>query len=321
MAKSAGPFIVVSGDEDFLQDRFVAGRRAAWKDRSIVSKDASEITEGELVSLCEKRSMFEDEARAVILDNAQDLKTDKALSDYIEGRDKDDFSCILVAVIRGTKIPAVWGAAAKKGATVSHVKLRPWETEKALERIVSEASRAGLKLDTGVADLLYRSLGDNLRETVNELNKLAYLVGDDKLVKKDHVVKVIAVNAEVEPRHVAEAALARNKNLAINRLSKMFKILGDSACVPIVSSCLYQVEKALVTRQMLDRGDTAATIAQRFSMHEYACKMNLIPVAQKHTVKALLGHMNHLCKLDAQVKGAARSKRTLVELAVLSIAA
>jgi DNA polymerase III delta subunit len=56
-------------------------------------------------------------------------------------------------------------------------------------------------------------------------------------------------------------------------------------------------------------------------MHEFACKTNLIPVAQKHTVKVLLGHMNQLCKLDAQVKGAARSKRTLVELAVLSLAA
>ncbi len=322
MAKLSGPFIVVCGDEDFLQDRFVAGRRAAWKDRSIVVKDASEVTEGEVVSLCEKRSMFdEDGGRAVILDNAQDLKTDKVLAEYIEGRDKEDISCLLLAIIRGIKIPTVWGAAAKKGATVSYARLRPWETEKAIERISAEAVRLGLKLDTGIAELMHKYLGDNLRATANELNKLAYIVGPDKMVKKDHVVRVIAVNTEVEPRHVAEAALSKNKALALNRLSKIFKVLGDSACVPIVSSCLYQVEKILVTRQMLDRGDEVSTIAQRFNMHVYACKMNLVPVAQKHTVKVLLGHMNHLCKLDAQVKGAARSKRTLVELAVLSIAA
>lgn len=322
MAKLSGPFIVVCGDEDFLLDRYVAGRRAAWKDRSVVIKDASEITEGGLVSICEKRSMFDDDGgRAVILDNAQDLKTEKALAEYIEGRDKEDFSCLLLAIIRGIKIPTVWGSAAKKGATVSFLKLRPWETEKAVERIAAEAVRAGLKLDTGIAELLHKYLGDNLRATVNELNKLSYIVGPDRLVKKDHVVRVIAVNTEVEPRHVAEAALSKNKTLALNRLSKIFKVLGDSACVPIVSSCLYQVEKVLVTRQMIDRGDAVATIAQRFGMHPYACKMNLVPVAQKHTVKVLLGHMNHLCKLDAQVKGAARSKRTLVELAVLSIAA
>jgi DNA polymerase III delta subunit len=322
MAKLSGPFIVVCGDEDFLQDRYVAGRRAAWKDRSVVIKDASDLTEGELVSLCERRSIFEeDEGRAVIVDNAQDLKTDKVLAEYIEGRNKDDFSCLLLAIIRGIKIPPVWGDAAKKGATLSYMKLRPWESDKIIQRIVDEATRVNLKLDTGVADLIYKSLGDNLRAAANEINKLTYIVGQDRLVKKEHVVRVITVNNEVEPRHVAEAALSKNKALALNRLSKMFKISGDGACVPIVSSCLYQVEKILVTRQMLDRGDAVATIAQRFSMHAYACKMNLIPIAQKHTVKVLLGHMNHLCKLDAQVKGAARSKRTLVELAVLAIAA
>lgn len=322
MAKLSGPFIVVSGDEEFLQDRYVQGRRAAWKGRSVIVKDASETTEGEIVALCEKRSMFDDdEGRAVILDNAQDLKTDKVLAEYVEGRDVNDFSCLLLAIVRGTKIPPVWASASKKGALLSYMKLRPWESEKALDRIKTEASRAELKLDAGVADLIYKAVGDNLRTTVNELNKLVYLVGPDKLVKKEHVVRVITVNAEVEPRHVAEAALSKNKRLAANHLSKMFKVLGDSACVPIVSSCLYQVEKILVTRQMLDRGDAVATVAQRFGMHEYACKMNLVPLAQKHTVKVLLGHMNQLCKLDAQVKGAARSKRTLVELAVLAIAA
>ncbi len=322
MAKLPGPFIVVSGDEEFLQDRYVTGRRAAWKGRSVVIKDASETTEGEVVSLCEKRSMFDDdEGRAVIIDNAQDLKTDKVLAGYIEGRDVSDFSCILLAIVRGAKIPSVWGAASKKGALFSYMKLRPWESEKAIDRISSEATRVGLKLDVGVADLMYKAAGDNLRTVVNELGKLVYLVGPDKLVKKEHVVRVITVSTEVEPRHIAEAALSKNKRLAANHLSKIFKQMGDGACVPIVSSCLYQVEKILVTRQMLDRGDAVETIAQRFDMHAYACKMNLVPLAQKHTVKALLGHMNHLCKLDAQVKGAARSKRTLVELAVLAIAA
>lgn len=323
MAKLPGPFIVVYGDEDFYQDRYVAGRKAAWKNRSVLHKDASETTEGAIVSFCETRSFLDEEegGRAVILDNAQDLKTDTVLAEYIEGRDVKDFSTILLAVIRGPKIPPLWGAAAKKGATLSYLKLRPWEVQKAVDRIKEEASSLGLKLDSGIAELIHKGIGDNLRMAVNELSKISYIVGPDKLVKKDHVVRVISPNTEVEPRHVAEAALSKNRVLAANRLSKMFKAQGDSACVPIVSSCLYQVEKILVTRQMLDQGDAVATIAQRFGMHEYACKMNLIPLAQKHTVKVLLGHMNHLCKLDAQVKGAARSKRTLVELAVLAIAA
>lgn len=322
MAKLPGPFIVVYGDEDFLLDRYVSARRVAWKNRQVVTADGSKTSEGELVNLCETRSFFDDDmGRAVILDNAQDLKSEKVLEEYVQGREAADLSSILLVIIRGTKIPAMWNSAAKKGATLSFLRLRPWETQKAVDRISEEATRLGLKLDTGVAELIHRNLGDNLRDTSNELVKLSYVLGEDKLVKRDLVVRLMAANIEVEPRHVAEAAMAKNKQQAINRLSKMFKAQGESACVPVVSSCLYQVEKALVARQMLDQGDAVATIAQRFGMNEYACKMNIIPVAQKHTVKSLLGHMNHLCKLDAQVKGAARSKRTLVELAVLSIAA
>jgi DNA polymerase III delta subunit len=324
MSKLSGPFIVVYGDEDFLQDRYISGRKAAWKkNRSLLHRDASDTTEGEIVGFCETRSLFDEEegGRAVILDNAQDLKTDKVLAEYIEGRDAKDFSALLLAVIRDTKLPAIWTAAAKKGAAVTFMKLRPWETQKAIDRIAEEAARAELKLDSGIADLIHKYVGDNLRAAANELTKLSYIVGPDKLVKKEHVTKLVTPNIEIEPKQVVEAALSKNKVLAANRLSKIFKMNGDAACVSIVSSCLYQIEKILVVRQMLDRGDSVSLIAQRFGMHEYACKMNLIPIAQKHSVKGLLGHMNHLCKLDAQVKGAARSKRTLVELAVLALAA
>lgn len=310
------------GDEDFLQDRYVASRKLAWKNRYVVTKEASEVSESELVGLCETRSFFDDGAgRAVILDNAQDFKSEKALEEYVQERNASDLSSILLVIIRGTKIPAMWTSAAKKGATVSFMKFRPWETAKVFERIHTEAERVGVKLDTGVVEVIHKYLGDNLRDISNELIKLSYVLGSDQLVKKEHLAKLLTPNIEIEPRHIAEAALTKNRKLAADRLSKMFKAQGESACVSIISSCLYQVEKTLIARQMLDHGDAVATIAQRFGMNEYACKLNVIPIAQKHTVKSLLGHMNHLCKLDAQVKGAARSKRTLVELAVLSIAA
>jgi len=322
MAKTPGPFIVVYGDDDFLQDRFVAARVAAWKDRQVQRRDASTLSAGELVSLCESRSFFEDDGgRAVILDNAQDLKADKALEQYIVDKDPTNASCILVAVIRGNKISAAWVEAAKKGRQIAFLKLKPWESQKAVERIIDEATALGLKLDQGMAQALYKNLGDNLRATVNELNKLVYVVGERRLVKKEHLQKVLVSNTETEPKHVSEAALSKDLTLTANRLSRIFKLSGESACVPVVSSCLYLVEKVLITRQMMDRGDEIKTIAARFEMHEYACKMNIVPLAHKHTVKSLLGHMQHLCRLEAQVKGAARSKRTLVELAVLAIAA
>jgi DNA polymerase III delta subunit len=321
MAKSTGPFVVVYGDEDFLLDRFVERRKTAWKSRYVRVRDGATIKESELVNLCETQTMFDEDGRVVILDNAQDLKTEKALEAYIAERDPKDMSCILLAVVRAKKLPAVWNEALKKGAQASYFKFRPWETQKVLDRIEEEAKSFNLKLDGGVPELIFRSLGDDLRTTVNELQKLSYIVGADGLVKKEHVSKVIAINVPVEAYQVADAAIAKNARQAMSTMSLVYKALGESSCVPVTSGLLRQVERTLVVRQMLDKGDDEKVIAVRFGVHEFVAKKTLIPIAQKHSVKALVGHMQKLCKLDAQVKGAARSKRTLVELAILSIAA
>jgi DNA polymerase III delta subunit len=43
-------------------------------------------------------------------------------------------------------------------------------------------------------------------------------------------------------------------------------------------------------------------------------------MVKRHNQSALIGSMKKLRKLDEDVKGSSRSKRTLVELAILSIA-
>ena len=308
MARTSGPFIVVFGEEDFLVDRFVAARKGSWKNRYVVSRDGGSLKDSDLVTLCETQTMFDDEGgRAIVLDNAQDLKADKSLEAFIDGRDAKDMSCILLAVVRAKKLPSIWNTASKKGSQVCFAKFKPWESEKVLDQITEEAKSFGLKLDVGVADLLFKYLGDNLRSTVNELQKLSYLVGEGGLVKKEHVVLVIAPNVPVEPYHVADEAIAKNSNKALRVMSLVYKNMGESACVPVTAALLRQVEKTLVVRQMLDKGDSPSVIALRFGVHEFVCKKQLIPIAQKHSVKTLLRHMNQLCKLDAQVKGAARS--------------
>jgi DNA polymerase III delta subunit len=327
MAKIAGPFIVVFGDEDYEIDRFVAIRRHVWKDREIIVRDATvakkddTFTEQHLVTLLDTKS-FDDEGRLIILDNAQEMEIDTALAECVEKRSATNTSTVLIAIIRsGGKLPEVWAEAAKKGARVSFAKFKPWEDDKVIDRIVKEATSFKIKLDDGIATLVYKFLGDNLRLTVNELRKLSYLVGEGGLVKKEHIAQLLVASVEVEPREVAEAALNKDKRAVLSRMSRIFKDQGEAACVPLVSSCLYQVEKILVIRHMLDQGLSVDAIAERYGKKAFYIQKHFLPTAQKHTVKGLVGHMKKLCEVEAQVKGAARSKRTLVELAVLSIAA
>lgn len=319
MASSrSAAFIVSFGGESYYLDRDVAKARS-WEGRSVTLLDGEDISEVELIDALEATS-FDGTDRVVVLDNANKLKADKLLRAHIEERDPRDDSVVLVAVVRSDKLPDIWKAVGGRGKTQEYPKFKPWQGEKIAGRIIEEAKRLKLTLAPDVPDTLIRGLGDNLRQTVNELRKLVHIVGEGGTVKKEHVMLVIAPNVPAEPFQVAEAVGERNPKRAMDLVSRLYRNLGDSASVMISSALMRQVEKLIVARQMLDKGDDVKVIATRFEMHEFVCQKSLLPMARKHEVSRLLRHMQTLCRLDAQVKGPARSKRTLVELAVLSIA-
>jgi len=95
--------------------------------------------------------------------------------------------------------------------------------------------------------------------------------------------------------------------------------MGEEAHVPLSFSLIKQVEKLILARSMLDRKATEEEIAAAVGMHLWRCKTHYIPQVRKHTLGGLISCLGGLRKLDADVKGPARSKRTRVELAVLSL--
>lgn len=322
MTRFAGPFTVIYGDEEYLLDRALSSQRVQWKQqkRRVVLLDGEFTNEADFLAHCETQSIFEDDLRGVVLDNAQEMKTSKRLEAFLSHKDPKDSSTVILVVFRGPSLPKAWSEAVKKGSEEHFVKFKPWEVDKVHKRTVEEAKRLNLRLGKGVPDLLHYALGDNLRAVVNELNKLSYLVRSG-IVEKADVASVVAPDVPAEPWQVAEAALSKDSTRAMNLIALLQAYMGDGFVVPVTIGLQRQVEKILVARQMLDKGDAIATIAAAMDKSEFFCQKNIIPVARRHTVRELLGHMNTLCKLESKVKGAARSKRTLVELAVLSIAA
>ncbi len=320
MAKEkAKPFVIAYGEEDFLLDRTLALGKA-WKDRSTFILDGNKLSDGELVSVCESTS-YDGRSRVVILDNAQKLSGKASLEEYIKAKDPTDSSVVLVAALRSDKISEVWQAAAAKGTLYHCERFKPWQAEKTLARIAKEASRLGLRLGEGVAESLHQLVGSDLGLVVNELRKISHLLGSGATVEKQHVLLVVPPRVPVEPKQIVEAAFEKKPLRALERISWLYRNRGDVASVLVTSALLYQVEKLLVARQMLDKGDSTAIIASSLGMHEFACAKNLLPLARKHEVARLCDHMKMLCRLDTLVKGPALSKRTHVELAVLSIAA
>jgi DNA polymerase III delta subunit len=320
--KKTRPFLLVYGDEDYLIDKVFETKRFLWKskNRVVTYVDGSTTTSESLHTLCETPPLFESGSRIVVVDNAQELKLGKEFVTYLSGA-FDSTSMSLVAFYRSDKLTGGWSEVAALAEKVEISKFKPWERDKTVQRITDEATDLGLKLADGVAHKLFAFHGDNLRAVVNELKKLQYLVQPKEVVSLRQVMLVASPAIPVEPYQVADAVMLRDAGKAMNLISRLYLHMGDSAWVPVVFSWMKQVERLLLAKHLLDRNDSISVIAARLGQKEYACKMNVIPLTSRHTQGVLVGQMKILCKLESQIKGSARSKRTLVELAVLSATA
>lgn len=314
------PFVVSFGQEDFYLDQDLEKARRT-KNRHVITLDGDSVTEDELVSICEARS-FDRKPRLVVLDNAQKFKSTKGeLARYIEDKNPSDVATVLVAIVRAPQLGNLWTKAAGKGRVAEHQTYKPWERNKTISRVGREAGKLKLKLAPGVADLMLRVTGDNLRQVVSELRKLVHLVGEEGEVTRADVAKIITQVYPAEPFDVAKAAASRNPRKAMTAFSFLYKHMGVGACVVVTASLQRLVEKLLVARQLLDEGVSVDAIAGHLDQRPYPFKKNFLPMVKRHSVTQLLAQMKILCRLEAHVKGGSRSKRTHVELAILSLAA
>lgn len=317
--KTLGAFVVSFGSEDYFLDQDLE-RARSWKDRSVVSVSGDDVDDRELVGLCETGSM-DGSARVVILDDAQKVKGDKALKAYVAAKDPADDSVVLVAIVRSEKCPAIWNDAAKKGRLIEHKKLKAWDSNNEVVKwIEGEARRLGLILDKGISEVLFQLVGPNLYRLANELGKLSVLFGKDAKVGLAEVKLVISPSPTAEPYQVAEAAVAKDSRRAMNTISTVYRVMGEDAHVPITFSLIKQIEKLTMARSLLDKGATEDEVAAALEMNAWRYRNHFLPIVQKHRLPDLVRHMRTLRTLDENVKSSARSKRTLVELAVLGIA-
>lgn len=327
-ARKPVPFSVFFGGEDYYLDRaFERGKH--WPSRQVTVLDGFDLDETELVEELEAGS-FDGRDRALVLDNATRVgaRKDGPFASYVEAKEVSDDRVVLVAIVRDERLSSVWGAAAKKGRVKEYRRFKPWESEKQAERIRKEAAKLGLTLADGLPQQLTAALGDDLRLVMNELRKFVYIVGEGGTVELEHAASVVAHMYPAAPYDVAKAALEKRLGRAMSLLSFLYKHMGEGTWVPVVVSLQRLVEKLIVARQLLDSDAPTLVLArsvgvmtQKDSAAEFVFRKNWLGLVRKHTVAVLLRYMRRLCELEAQVKGPARSKRSLVELAILSIAA
>lgn len=316
-ASTFKPYVVSFGDEDFFLDRDI--EKAQQVKRRILKLDAADgLTDQQLVDHCEG---YSEVPRTIIVDNAQKVKGDKVLKAFIENHEPTDPYLVIVAIIRSTKLPEVWSLAiSKAGKSYERKKPKPWEADEYLKFITNEATLNRIVIPGDVASVLLQYVGQDYYRLSNEIQKLAVLVGQAATVKKEHIARVTTPTPQATPHQVAEAVLAKNGKQAMTLFSHLYTNSGDDSLIPVVHALMREVEKTTIVRSLQDKGVSESEIAVLLGHKEWKYKNLVAPIARKHDLRSLVRHMGRLARLDADVKGPSRSKRTLVEMAVLSIA-
>ena len=320
MMRFTSPVVLSFGDEDFFLDRDIAAFRKQ-PDRTVIHVDGEGLKgDYELVSICETR-MMEPKPRVVVVDNAQKIKPEKAMKAYIEGVSSKDTYVVLALLYRDNKLPSFWSKLGDKVTLYERKKLKTFETNNEVLRwIEEEIRRQDLRADSRVANLIYMGTGSDLYRISNEIQKLKLLVGGRGTITTEHLQSILTVGSTLDVWQVVDAAANREPKKAVNLLSSLYKYASDDPSILLAYSLMKQTERMFVARSMLDRGSPEEDIAVRVSMHPWRCKSFFLPMVRKHSTKSLASMVQQLCKLDVEIKRTSRSKRTLLELAVLRFA-
>lgn len=320
MVRFLSPVVVSFGDEDYFLDQDLADYRNQ-PDRTVIFLNGPELANDyELVSLCQTQ-MADLRPRVIVVDNAQKVKAEKSMKAYVDSLSPKNLNVVLALIFRDGKLPAFWTKLGDKASLKERKKLKTFETNNEVVKwIDEELRRADLKADSRVANVFYAGTGPNLYRISNEIRKLKLLVGEGNSVTIEHLQSILTVGANVDVWQVIDAAANKDMKKAINLLTSLYKHSSDDPTILLSYSLMKQVERMFVASNMLNRGASEEEIATRVQMHPWRCRTFFLPMVKKHTSAGLGLKMQELCKLDVEVKRTAFSKRTLIELAVLSLA-
>ena len=310
------PFVVAYGANNFRLDRDVEKLCSAR--RKVIKLDADGMSDATLIGHCES---YDDDPRTIILDNAQDLKIGADLKPFLEGRDVRDLTLKLGVIIRSPKLPEVWESVGSKGDIIQRENLKPWDRDGFVKFVLGEAQIHRVSIAKDVADGLFDWVGPDFYRLANEIKKLATYVGQAGSIRKEHIVLVTTKTPQSSPSQIAEAVLDKDPTKALNLFSVLYGSQGEAkTLIPVLYELMKQVSNAAVIRGMQAQGMSDEDAASMLSMNPWRYKNHVLPTVKKHSLKALVGYMSQLCRLDAYVKSGAISKRTMVELTMLSIA-
>lgn len=187
------------------------------------------------------------------------------------------------------------------------VKLEAW--------IKKEAEQAGAKIEPGAARKLAASIGADLWQMKNEIDKLAAFVSG-KIINEKMVDDMVKAKVASDIFKTIDALASRNRQAALSLLHRHLS-QGESE-IYLLSMLVYQFRNLVLVKSEIERGAQFQALAKTIKLHPYVLRKSF-EQGKGFSFPALKKIYERLLELDIAIKSGRIEPQVALDLVVNEI--
>lgn len=310
------PLYFIYGEEEFLVERLVQRLldkivSADFKDFNFSVYYGKEVRAEQIVDTAMTLPMFA-QRRVILVKRADEMPADafEQLLSYMQRPSPD--SCI---VFQGAKVDQrrkFFQELKKSDLLVEFKKMKDDQLAAFIRR---EADQCGKRIDPAAAEMIVYYTGNNLRELVAQLDKLASYCGERSTITADDV-RAMASDTKIDSVfELAEAMGRRHLDRAMRQLQT---VLRDSdAPYMLIGALARHFRQLCVIRALMQKKLSTDEIGRQAKVNPYFLK-GLLEQARNFRLDEFSEIFSRLHDADVELKSGGR-QQTLLEMLVFSI--
>jgi DNA polymerase-3 subunit delta len=310
------PLYFIYGEEEFLVERIVQRLldkivSADFKDFNFSMYYGKEVRAEQIVDTAMTLPMFA-QRRVILVKRADEMPADafEQLLGYLQNPSPD--SCI---VFQGAKVDQRRKFFQELKKTDLLVEFKKMKDDQLASFIRREADHLGKRIDPSAAEMIVYYTGNNLRELVAQLDKLASYCGERSTITTDDV-RAMASDTKIDS--VFELADAMGRRHLDRAMRQLQTVLRDTdAPYMLIGALARHFRQLCVIRALMQKKLSTDEIGRQAKINPYFLK-GLLEQARNFRLDEFSEIFSRLHDADVELKSGGR-QQTLLEMLVFSI--
>jgi len=293
---------LLTGDEPYLKQMFIKAAHLVYRGWELL--DFYPDNESEALSSLNSGGLFD--GRLVVLHDFNKMNI-KKFTDFIDSPQ----DCIIFIITEGYEGSSRhMTTVTSKAAVIECNKMRWYGNDYPLW-ITSKILDGGYTKRDGVESAIFSKVGPDMFSLSNEISKLFLFKNETKDIGMGDVDSVISLTSTKSSFDILDCLLKRDISGALHCLESYSRIQDNY--IELVSFLSLYMEKVYRILLLRDSKTTPEDIADIVGLPRYLLKTKYLPKAVVLGKSFVADKMDHLCKLDVQLRKFKGNKKIIVE--------